>query len=241
MNILTINLEKELIKQNSKTILTPNQLLQIKQYDTLGSLEQNDVLQRIGLNKNLTIGKDIKQKLNENLKQTEKFDKKRVFHISQIEQICNKYWLKFLPIQYFKGEIDENLPQKITNFELIYGESVSSKNSFIIAPSKSFELQEKLKDPLFFYKINDEYYYLIHKWGNDLNIFNRLKAIIKTYPRSFIFTSLLNITIFIYQYDSPTNFVTPILITIFWLVVMISIFAVDYDELKLNYNIPVKN
>lgn len=186
-NLLEINLEQELMKQNLSTILTPVQLLQHNQYNTLGTLESNDVLRRLGLNKNLSEGKKIHQTIHTNLKQIEKFDKKRVFHISQIEKICNKYMLKFLPISYYKGKIDADLPQKIVNFELIYGEFVTQTNSFIIAPKESFNLQKKPKDPLFFYKINDEYFYLIHKWGNDLNIFNRIKSLLYQFPQSIIF------------------------------------------------------
>lgn len=38
----------------------------------------------------------------------------------------------------------------------------------IIAPSKLFKLEDK-DDPLLFAPIGNNYYYLIHKWGNDLN------------------------------------------------------------------------
>lgn len=183
---LTINLEKALLKENVKSILTPSELLQVKQYETMGKIEDNSVFYRLGLDKNIVKGKSIKTVAENNLKGIEKFDKKRVFHVSQIEKICNKYLLKFLPISHFRGEIDAELPQKVLNFELIYNENVSQYNSYIIAPSKSFELEERPKDPLLFYKINDEYYYLIHKWGNDLSIFNRINAICCHYPRTIM-------------------------------------------------------
>ena len=38
----------------------------------------------------------------------------------------------------------------------------------IMAPSKSFRLKN-YDDPLLFAPIGNGYYYLIHKWGNDLN------------------------------------------------------------------------
>ena len=43
----------------------------------------------------------------------------------------------------------------------------------IIAPSKLFRLKNA-DDPLLFAPIGNGYYYLIHKWGNDLSPFRKL-------------------------------------------------------------------
>jgi hypothetical protein len=169
----TINLEKQLIKEN-KRLVTPEELLLINEYDKHAHLIDNDVLSRIGLNKQVKAGRNIKDHVSEQKKQTQKYNKDRVFHISQIKAICEKYHLKFLPVSYYKGIIDEKLPEKITTFEIAYNVECSKGTSYIVAPKNSFKLEEKPKDPLLFYQINNEYYYLIHKWGNDLNIFRRL-------------------------------------------------------------------
>ena len=58
----------------------------------------------------------------------------------------------------------------------------------IMAPSKLFEL-ENYDDPLLFAKLEDGYYYLIHKWGNDLSFFRKLKV----WP----YKNLINILVFI--------------------------------------------
>jgi len=116
----------------------------------------------------------IKDTINEKLNQSKKFNEERVFHISQIESICKKYHLRFLETSYFKGSIDKELPYKLTNFEITYNVKCYSENTYIVAPKQSFKLQQAPKDPLMFYKINNEYYYLIHKWGNDLKISRRL-------------------------------------------------------------------
>ncbi len=42
-----------------------------------------------------------------------------------------------------------------------------------MAPSKLFKLN-KTDDPLLFVPIGNNYYYLIHKWGNDLNPFRKI-------------------------------------------------------------------
>src|SRR5690606_19200141 len=43
----------------------------------------------------------------------------------------------------------------------------------IIAPSKVFKL-ENADDPLLFAPIGNDYFYLIHKWGNDLHPLRKL-------------------------------------------------------------------
>lgn len=171
--MITINLEKELIKQNKK-VATPYELLLIDEYDKLTELVENDALKRVGLHRTILSGKQTKDRIKTSLSETEKFNQERVFHLSQIENICNKYYLKFLPSRYFAGVVDNELPNRITNFEIAYGVQCDNTNTFIIAPIESFDLQKKPKDPLFFYKINSEYFYLIHKWGNDLSITRRL-------------------------------------------------------------------
>src|SRR5690348_266795 len=164
----TINLEKSLIRENKKLAI-PKELLLINEYDKFSAFAENDVLQRIGLNQTLKEGKNIKNRINRNSEQTKAFNQERVFHISQIEGICKKYRLRFLPIHRYRGVIDSELPNKISNFEIAYNLKCTKYNTRIVAPMRSFELEKKPKDPLMFYEINEEYFYLIHKWGNNLS------------------------------------------------------------------------
>jgi hypothetical protein len=193
--MIKLNLEQELLQEN-KRLATPKELLLIREFETHTALVQNDTLTRVGLNKTLKEGKSLKDKQNHLLDQTSRFDKARVFHISQIKSICQKYHLRFLNTSYYNGSIDEELPNKISNFEIIYGVKCDSRNTYIIAPSDSFKLKERPKDPLMFYKINDEYFYLIHKWGNDLSITRMLLPYLSNKMMtwltiSFLFTSPL--------------------------------------------------
>lgn len=223
---MRINLEKELIRQNKAVISVP-ELLLVKEYDRLGNDVTNDeVLNRVGVNSAAKKGKEIKTKQNQFKADTAKFPQERVFHISQIEKLCNKYYLKFLPSAMFKGAVDPALAGKITQAELAYGvvmtgsdavikgytvepvsefdlwaqeyqphriftmglrrnEKYIKANTFIIAPASSFNLQEKPVDPLFMYQINDEYFFLVHKWGNDLSIFRGMLSILSS-PRTIL-------------------------------------------------------
>jgi len=154
---------------------------------------QNDALSRVGLTSILKQGKSIKDSISKKHEQTKNFKQERVFHVSQIQAICEKYYLRFLSTNYYKGTIDKELPTKITNFEADYNLKCTPHKTLICAPVESFQLQQKPKDPLFLYSINDEYYYLIHKWGDDLSFIRRLKQLytsvyLSTFTTAFIFT-----------------------------------------------------
>src|ERR1700751_169900 len=116
--MLKINLEKELINQNKKTA-TPKELLLINEYEKIGNIN-NDALARVGINYAIQAGHYFKEKAIKDKEETLRFDQSRVFHISQIEKICMKYYLKFLPSAFYKGSLDKELPFKITNFEAAY-------------------------------------------------------------------------------------------------------------------------
>lgn len=176
---MTINLEKALIKANKK-LLTPKELLVVREYEQNAGLLNDDTLRRVGMDTNLTKGKQVKTRSETLKNETKRFDQSRVFHISQIKQTCLNYFLRFLPSDIYTGTIDSELPYKINAFEAAYGVRCGTSSCFIMAPASSFKLQEVPKDPLFFYKINEEYYYLIHKWGNDLNVFRRALPILSS-------------------------------------------------------------
>lgn len=167
--MITINLEKSLIKENKKLVM-PEELLFINEYDKFAPLVENDALSRVGLNRALKKGQDIKNRMNQKLEKTKAFAQDRVFHISQIEGVCKKYRLRFLPAQKYRGVIDKDLANRILTFEVAYNLKCNEHNTKIIAPMESFKLEKKPKDPLMFYEINNEYFYLIHKWGNDLHL-----------------------------------------------------------------------
>lgn len=177
--MVKLDLEKELLSQN-KRIATPKELLLIKEYETHTNLVHNDALARLGLNETVKTGKLLKEEVDFKKKETFAFDQNRVFHISQIKSICEKYHLKFLPIRYYNGRVDVDLPKKIVHFEAAYNVRCNLLNTRIIAPKESFKLEERPRDPLMFYEINSEYFYLIHKWGTDLNVTRRLLPILSS-------------------------------------------------------------
>jgi hypothetical protein len=101
----------------------------------------------------------------------DKLESSKIYHINQIEQICINYRLRFLDSKYFKGKLPYEAISKIKTLE---EEHQTDLRGFkIMAPSKLFKL-ENADDPLLFAPIGNDYYYLIHKWGNDLSPFRRI-------------------------------------------------------------------
>lgn len=94
-----------------------------------------------------------------------------IFHIDQIKNICIDYRLRFLGSHLYKSTIPPEAVSKINALEKNHNATL---NGFMImAPSKQFHL-ESYDDPLLFAPIGNDYYYLIHKWGNDLSRFRKV-------------------------------------------------------------------
>ncbi len=97
----------------------------------------------------------------------------KIYHLEQIKKICIDYRLRFLDSRYFKGEIPSEAFEEIQQLEDNHG--IELQGFKILAPSKMFKLEDK-DDPLLFAPIGNGYYYLVHKWGNDLHPLRRLFA-----------------------------------------------------------------
>jgi hypothetical protein len=95
----------------------------------------------------------------------------RIYHINEIRNICIDYRLRFLESKFFKGQIPQEAISKIKSLEKEH--EIEVKGYKIIAPSKLFKLEDK-DDPLLFAPIGNEYFYLIHQWGNDLHPLRKL-------------------------------------------------------------------
>lgn len=96
----------------------------------------------------------------------DQLDVNQIYYISDIKKTCIDYRLRFLPSYYFKSDIPYEAVSKIKELEKTH--ETAFYNFKIMAPSKLFRLKKK-DDPLLFIPIGDDYYYLVHKWGNDLH------------------------------------------------------------------------
>ncbi|WP_405205993.1 hypothetical protein [Aquimarina sp. LLG6339-5] len=117
----------------------------------------------------------------------------RIYHIDQIKKICIDYRLRFLDTKYFKGKLPQEAVSQIKELEKIHNTEL--KGFKIIAPSKLFKLANA-DDPLLFAPMGNDYYYLIHKWGDDLHPFRKLLMwFFKSFENLLILTFLVSLLI----------------------------------------------
>ena len=154
--------------------------------------------------------KDINHIKNDNKFDFDKLESNKIVHLNAIKKTCINYRLRFLDIHYFKGDIPIEAIDKIKELELDHGIKI---NSFkIMAPSVMFRLK-KTDDPLMFVPIGNNYYYLIHKWGNDLNPLRRIRMwpfhslknlLFSLLAASFLITLITPLQIFTKSPDSSS-------------------------------------
>jgi len=113
-------------------------------------------------------------------------DTNKIYHLDQIKTICIDYRLRFLDSKYFKGEIPHEAVSKIKELEKAH--DIELAGFKIIAPSKLFRLEDK-DDPLLFVPIGNNYFYLIHRWGNDLHPLRKIM--------SWPFKNIVNLTVLV--------------------------------------------
>ena len=116
-------------------------------------------------------------------------DRHRIFHEKSIKKICIDYRLRFLDSRYFKGKFPQEALSEIKRLEQEHETHLSGFK--IMAPSKLFVLS-KTDDPLLFAPMGNGYYYLIHKWGNDLHPLRKLMMWPFKNFENLIFTILLS-------------------------------------------------
>lgn len=201
-----INLEKSLINNKRKLLSSEESIALSKMND----MEKNHGKDLSVLRSKLGMWKEntkTAQNAKGKLKLYETYPADRIFQEADIKKLCCTYGLRFLRSSLFNGELDDELPKKIEDFEKKYGCEVHKHNSFIAAPKESFKLSKRPKDPLFFVQIDNDskHYFLVHKWGNDIspwrfitNLFvrNILSAFLTIPVTAFILTFCVKFFLF---------------------------------------------
>ncbi len=141
------------------------------------------------------------------------FDKlitEKIYHIRQIKKVSINYRLRFLDIKYFKNKLPEEANIEINKLE--YDHNTKLGNFKIMAPSILFRLK-KADDPLLFVPLGNNYYYLVHSWGNDLHPLRKLlmwpfkniwNLLITVFAFSWLLTELTPISLFTRTPDSSS-------------------------------------
>lgn len=155
------NIEVELHKIRNKRIAEASIIAQVKAILEEDQAHKDEILKRLTSED----GNDI------NNFDFDLLESGRIFHISDIEKICIDYRLRFLHSKFFKAEFPSEAISVIKHLENQH--RISLKGFKIIAPSKLLKL-ENADDPLLFAPMGNDYFYLIHKWGEDLHPFRKL-------------------------------------------------------------------
>ena len=116
---------------------------------------------------------------------------RNIFHKDTIKKICVRYRLRFLDSNLFKGEYPKNITKIIGKIERNHNTTLS--NFMIMAPSKLFKIKSP-DDPILFVPIGNDYYYLIHKWGEEFNYLRKLMVLpFKNIDNLTIFSVLVSV------------------------------------------------
>lgn len=96
----------------------------------------------------------------------------QIYHLTHLKKIATQYRLRFLDSRHFKEELPYEALLKTKKLQKEH--QTTLKGFKILAPGKAFKLKNA-DDPLLFAPIGNGYFYLIHKWGNDLSIWRKIK------------------------------------------------------------------
>ncbi len=158
-----INIHEKLIKERKKAYDPETLLNNYKQILELSDIKRESILETLKKSDNNHI----------NIFDIDKVDGSKIFHVSQIKKICADYRLRFLNSVHFIKEYPSEAISKIRELENTHNTKISGFK--IVAPLKAFKLK-KADDPLLFAPMGNDYYYLIHKWGEDLHPLRKLKC-----------------------------------------------------------------
>ena len=176
-----VNLFEELLVERNKQISSEelNSLI-----EDIWSKEDNKINR---------ISNSLKDTNNNNINQL-KFDEmetKNIFHKDTIKKICVRYRLRFLDSNLFKGDYPKNITKIISDIEKKHDTKLN--NFMIMAPSKLFKIKSP-DDPILFVPIGNDYYYLIHKWGEEFNYLRKLLVLpFKNIDNLTIFSVLVSV------------------------------------------------
>ena len=157
-----INIQEELIKVRERVLTEDDLLKEFKTILTEVDSKRENILNTL----------KSQNDCNFNHFNIDKLDRFKIFHEQQIKIICANYRLRFLDSMYFINDYPAEAISKIRELENIHKTKLDGFK--IIAPLEAFKLK-KADDPLLFAPLGNGYYYLIHKWGNDLHPLRKIK------------------------------------------------------------------
>lgn len=96
----------------------------------------------------------------------------RILHERHLQSLCVDYRLRFLDANHFAGRIPYEAVSAMERLDAAAGERLNGYK--IVAPASMFRLSYQDKDPLLMLDLGNGYYYLVHKWGGEVNPLRRM-------------------------------------------------------------------
>lgn len=214
MLVNKLNLEKELLSKRKKFKAEAEIIAEVQSIFTENEIAREQISRKLGQKSSTK-----PNQLNFDLLEADK-----IFHLEQIKSLCIEYRLRFLDSNIFKNEIPAEAISKIRKIEKDHNTSLEGFK--IIAPSKAFHLLN-YDDPLLFVPIGNNYYYLIHQWGTEMNPWRKLLVLpIKNLGNFTITSILLSVLIAFLVPENNLSKSVPLASVIVFLFAFKSIFAV---------------
>lgn len=177
-----------------KNLIDP--VSEIKLIEFQSSFEDKQIARALGRN-NFTIEEENFGKKLELNKYDEAYGG-AVYTMEQIKKLARQFNLRYLPVGYYVGNIDQKVISKVKEFAKATNTEITEenlkRNFYILAPESCFSLKEVhaiktvMIDPGLFYQIDDNHARLVYNWGADFTIWNRIMG--------FKYSSRLNHGIF---------------------------------------------
>jgi len=175
-----VNALKKKALSNRSDLQQQSAITETQRLLTQGGAEDYQMLKEMGMHKAVEQAQEIHGKRMELENLETKYG--QVYSISEIEGIACRYALKFRRSDQYQGPVDPEMLQKIKEFFKDSGIETNGTTYghkfFVLAPPKAFPLTDRPvprpPDPILFYKLDEENYRFIHKWGSDLTIFRRI-------------------------------------------------------------------
>lgn len=99
--------------------------------------------------------------------ETSRLPSNQVYTRQEIFVLCKRYRLRFLSTERYVGSIPDNLGAAIAQFQDTV-KTTRSSGYYICAPKEAFA-QSKPIDPILFYRVAEDRFILVHKWGTDIS------------------------------------------------------------------------
>jgi hypothetical protein len=182
---MKINLEENLKNQKKKDMEVLDSVKEVRLLLQNAESEDARILRNLSENSELNRVERITQTALE-IERLESKYTGDIFTLEQIEKLAIDYRLRFLNSRYFTGKFDVEVAAKIKEFgrenNMSLNEYHLKNNFFILGPKEIFDLKDekyiepKQLDPVLFYKLDDNHYRMIHKWGSDFTILRYLEG-----------------------------------------------------------------